>query len=321
MKKKLLLLGGHMAIVLIIAMAFSFIFGTKREEKEKLTIATSFYPMYILLENIVGDIDQIDVINLTNYTTGCLHDYQLSTSDMKRLEDADILVINGGGMESFMEDVFASYPKLPIISASEGISLLPGEEHDHGHELIGQEQEEGHLHEEEEYNAHVWMNMDYYLIQIQNIVAGLKKLDPENAKLYEENGLNYTKEIKAIKEEYQSTLSTIKNNKVVIFHDAFAYLAQEFNLRVVHTVNVDTENALNAGEIAEVVDEIRADNIKVLFTEEQYKTSIANNIALETNARVYVIDSLVTGNMDKNAYINGMKNNLKVVKEAFSESK
>lgn len=314
MKKKLLLLGGHMAIVLIVALAFSFIFGAKREEKEKLTIATSFYPMYILTENIIGDINNIDVINLTNYTTGCLHDYQLSTSDMKRLEDADILIINGGGMESFMEEVFASYPNLPIITTSEGISFLPSEEHDHEH---SEDEEQHENHEEEEYNAHVWMNLDYYLIQIHNVVENLKELDPENAKIYEENGSNYTNEIKALKAEYQDALSFIKDNKVVIFHDAFAYLAQEFNLNVVHTVNVDSENALSAGEIAEVVDEIKADNIKVLFTEEQYKTSIANNIADETEAKVYVIDSLVTGSMDKDAYINGMKNNLKVVKEAF----
>jgi zinc transport system substrate-binding protein len=314
MKKKLLLLGGLMAFVLIIAMAFSFIAGTKKEENEKLTIVTSFYPIYILTENIVGNMDNIDVINLTNYTTGCLHDYQLSTADMKRLEEADILVVNGGGMESFMEDVFASYPKLPIITASEGISFLLSEEHEHA-------EDSDHKHEEEEYNAHVWMNMDYYLIQIQNVVENLSKLDPENAKIYEENGLNYSKAVEALKAEYQTEINLYNENKVVIFHDAFVYLAQEFNLNVVHTVNMDSETALSAGEIAEVVDEVRDENIQVLLTEEQYKTSIASNIADETGATVYVIDSGVTGNMDKEAYLNSMKNNLKVLKEAFGRMK
>lgn len=310
MKKKLLLLSGLMALILVIAITFSLTLGVKREEKQKLTIVTSFYPIYVLTENIVGDINTIDVVNLTNYTTGCLHDYQLSTSDMKRLEEADILIINGGGMESFMEDVFASYPKLPVITASEGISFLLSEEHDH-------KEDDGHKHDDKEYNAHVWMNMDNYLIQIQNVVDNLSRLDPENAKIYEENGLNYRKEVEALKAEYNVVFKAVENKKVVIFHDAFAYLAQEFDLNVVHTVNMDSESALSAGEIAEVVDEVREENVQVLFTEEQYKTSIASNVADETGAVVYVIDSIVTGDMEKNAYLNGMRNNLAVLKEAF----
>lgn len=316
MKKKLLLLCGLMTIVLMGAMAFSFIFDTKGEEKQGLTIVTSFYPMYVLTENIAGDIDNIDIVNLTNYSSGCLHDYQLSTSDMKRLEDADILIINGGGMESFMEDVFASYPQLPIITASDGISFLFSEEHDHA-----DEEDPDHEHTDEEYNAHVWMNMEYYLIQIENIVNSLCELDTEHAKVYKENGLKYSKKVEALKEEYKKLLSLNEDKKIVIFHDAFAYLAKEFNLNIIHTVNMDSETALSAGEIAEVVDEVREENVQVLFTEEQYRTSIASNIADETGAGVFVIDSGVTGNMDKDAYLNSMENNLKVLIEAFGEGK
>jgi zinc transport system substrate-binding protein len=314
MKKKLLLLCGLMTIVLVVAMAFTYISDTKREEKQGLTIVTSFYPMYVVAENIIGQIEDIELVNLTNYTSGCLHDYQLSTSDMKRLEEADILIINGGGMESFMEDVFSSYPELPIITASEGISFLLSEEHDHS-----EEEDSEHEHSEEEYNAHVWMNMEYYLVQIKNIVERLSELDPDHAKIYEENGLNYSKKVEALKQEFEETLNLNDNKKIVIFHDAFAYLAQEFELNIVHTVNMDSETALSAGEIAEVVDEVREEDVRVLFTEEQYKASIASNIAVETGAKVYVIDSGVTGDMDKDAYLNSMKTNLQILKEAFGE--
>jgi len=74
---------------------------------------------------------------------------------------------------------------------------------------------------------------------------------------------------------------------------------------------------LSAGDISEVIDEVKEKQVKVLFTEEQYSTSIADNIASETDANVYIINSLVTGDMDKDSYINGMKQNLEVLKQAL----
>lgn len=341
MKKKLLLLSALMAMVIIISTIITLQIGTKKNEKDKLTIVTSFYPMYVLTANIVGDNQNIDIINLTNYTTGCLHDYQLTTTDMTRLEDADILVINGGGMESFMTDIFEAYPNLPIITASEGITYLLSEEHEHAHshdhdhegkeeheEEEAHTEDEIHGHESDnhledlEYNAHVWMNMDYYIIEIQNVVEQLSALDPDNATSYKENGAKYQEKIEALKTDFEKVFAEINNTKdVVIFHDAFAYFAQEFSMNVVHTVNMDTETSLSAGEIAEIVEEVNEKQVQVLFTEEQYKTSIASNIADETGANVYVIDSLVTGDMDRDSYIKGMEYNLSVIKEAFGVSK
>jgi len=102
MKKKLIAILG---IMLIIVIGTAFVTAATRKEardEEKLTIVTSFYPMYILAKNLTQGTN-VDVVNLTEYKTGCLHDYQLTTSDMKKLENADIFIMNGGGMESFME--------------------------------------------------------------------------------------------------------------------------------------------------------------------------------------------------------------------------
>jgi zinc transport system substrate-binding protein len=323
MKKKLIAILG---IMLIIVIGAAFVTAaTRKEEKkeEKLTVVTSFYPMYILAKNLTQGTN-VDVVNLTEYKTGCLHDYQLTTSDMKKLENADIFIMNGGGMEGFMEDILKSYPNLPVINASEDITYLTSEGHNHEEEADSHEGEAGshegeaeHRYEDEEYNAHVWLNMDYYLKEIMNVQEGLAKLDLENAKTYEENSKEYSSKIETLKNELETTLTGVKEEKVVIFHDSFAYLAQELGLEVIHTVNLDGETALSAGDIAEVIDEVKENQVKVLFTEEQYSTSIAENIASETGAKVYIIDSLVTGDMDKDSYINGMKRNLEVLKQAL----
>ena len=84
---------------------------TTEEDTEKVIVVTSFYPMYIATENVAGDCTAIEVKNLSEPQTGCLHDFQLTPEDMKLLSTADMFVINGGGMESFLDDVTKQYPK------------------------------------------------------------------------------------------------------------------------------------------------------------------------------------------------------------------
>lgn len=330
MKKKLILLLSSMLIITISSVLLTFLVNKEEENQEDYTIVTSFYPMYVLAKNIIGDVEGINLVNLTDYQNGCLHDYQLTTSDMKRLENADLFIMNGGGMESFIEEIVESYPELQVINASEGIQFLASEhEHDHeannysyseeedsdGHALEGNPPQ-GHSHEEE-FNAHVWLNMDYYRIQIENVKNGLIKYNENHSDKFIYNAKEYDNKIVELKDKYQTTLGDISGNEIVVFHDAFAYLAEQLGLEVVYTINMDNETSLSAGEIALIVDEVKEHDIKVLFTEEQYSTNIAENIANETNAKVHVIDSIVQGSFDENGYIDAMNYNLEVLKEAF----
>lgn len=312
MKKKLFVLISIMLLVVLSSTIITAMMNREDIKSEKVTIVTTFYPMYVLAKNVVGDSSNVDVVNLTEYQSGCLHDYQLTTADMKKLENADILVMNGGGMENFIENVLEAYPNLPIINASEGIDYLLGEGHNH-------EEENSVNNHVEEFNAHVWLNMNYYIQQIQTVQDGLAEYDSQNSTSYQDNGTAYQNEVRTMKEEMETTLEGTENTEVVIFHDAFAYLAQELGLDVIHTVNIDSEASLSAGEIAEVVDEVNEHQIKILFTEEQYSTSIADNIAEETDASVYVIDSIVRGDMSKDGYITAMKKNLEVLKQALGK--
>ena len=92
--------------------------------------------MYISTLNIVKDIPDVEVINMTAPQTGCLHDYSLSTKDLKTLSSADIFVINGAGMESFLDDVIDEYSDLKIIEASNGISLIEDTDHDEHEQIV-----------------------------------------------------------------------------------------------------------------------------------------------------------------------------------------
>lgn len=112
-------------------------------------VMTSFYPMYIATMNITDGVNGVEVKNLTNNATGCLHDYQLSTKDLKQLDKADMLIVNGGGMESFLEDVYSQYGNLTVVTATDGVNLLASTDgHEHSHAYAHDEDE----HDEDEHD-------------------------------------------------------------------------------------------------------------------------------------------------------------------------
>ena len=121
------------ALFLAVLLLFSSSGCAKRtaDREENFSIVASFYPMYIMLLNITDGVEGVQVHVMAQQHTGCLHDYQLQNSDMQELTQADVFVINGAGMESFLDRVTAQLPDLPILAASEGIPLL-AEDHDHG---------------------------------------------------------------------------------------------------------------------------------------------------------------------------------------------
>ena len=141
----------------------STFFYVKHSEKDnnetEILLMTSCNPVYLAALNVVGDIEGVTVTNLSQPSTGCLHDYTLTTEDMKNLSHADILVVNGGGMEGYLDDVVSAYPNLPVIDTFEYIGL-------------------------ETENSHIWMNETLYSSQVDAIAEGLSEFDAKNAKQY-----------------------------------------------------------------------------------------------------------------------------------------
>lgn len=281
--------------------------NAKETADDNIKIITSFYPMYIAALNITANAENIELVNLTQPQTGCLHDYQLTPNDMVAFENADIFIINGGGMESFIEDIFNSYPDMDLIDASNNIEMLISDEDSH---------EDGHQHSQ--YNAHLWMSIPKYMQQLKNIKDGLIKFNPQNRDLYENNYRDYILKLESLNQDMHNKLKDIRNRDIIIFHDSFQYLANEFGLDVKHTVVMEQDTSLSAGEIAEIVDEIGRYNIKVMFTESQYSKQISSAIANETSAKVYTLDSCVNGIMNRDSYLEAMKRNLKIMEEALN---
>ena len=275
------------------------------ESNNKLTIVTSFYPMYISTLNIVKDIPDVEVINMTAPQTGCLHDYSLSTKDLKTLSNADILIINGAGMESFLDDVIDEYSDLKIIEASNGISLIEDTDHDeHEHDV----------------NPHVWVSISKNIEEVSNIAKELSAFDPNHASEYEANADAYIAKLENLRTEMHAALDNVNNKDIITFHEAFPYFAEEFNLNIAGVIEVEPDSEPSAKEVENIISIINEKNIKALFTEPQYSSKIADTIAKETGASIYTLDPIVTGDANEDAYddyIVKMQENLNTLKEAL----
>lgn len=284
------------------------------EPNNKLTIVTSFYPMYISTLNIVKDIPNVEVLNMTTPQTGCLHDYSLSTKDLKTLSNADILIINGAGMESFLDDVIDEYSDLKIIEASKGIDLIEDTEHD--------DHTEDHDHEDHDHhvNPHVWVSISKNIEEVSNIAEELSSLDPNHANEYQDNANEYIAKLENLKTEMHSTLDNIAHKDIITFHEAFPYFAEEFGLNIVGVIEIEPDSEPSAKEVENIISIINEKNIKALFTEPQYSSKIADTIAKETGASIYTLDPIVTGDSNEKAYndyIIKMQENLNTLKEAL----
>ena len=330
------------------------------EADDILTVVTSFYPMYIAALNIVDGVEGVRLENLSEPQTGCLHDFQLTPEDMKLLSTADVFVINGGGIESFMSDVAKAYPKLDVVEACEDVALLSEDDadsdHDHDHEADAEsdsdhdhdhdadaesdsdhdhdheadtesdsdheadaESDSAHDHDHGDENAHAWMSVPRYRTMVQTIASRLAEKDAKHADEYYANAKAYDAKLAVLEEKINSIKSLTNGQNIIIFHEAYAYVADDFSMNACYLLDLDEERSVSAGEIKQVIGAIKDDGVSVILAEELYGKSMGDTVSRETDVHVIYIDPLNRGEYDKDSYLYGMEHNIELIKEAFTK--
>ncbi len=231
----------------LLAAAFVGIFQKAEKDSagDEISVVTSFYPVYIAAVNVAEGCGGITVTNLSEPQTGCLHDFQLTPEDMKLLSDADLFLVNGGGMESFLTETAEEFPSLPIVRTAEGVTLS-------------------------EENAHVWMSVGRYRKMVHVILEELLQISPEFAEQLRENAAAYDAKLAKLQEQQDKIAAAADGRTVVSFHDAFAYLADDYGFTAGYTINLDEERQIGAGEVADVLSAVQKQKIRILFAEELY---------------------------------------------------
>lgn len=273
------------------------------------TVVTSFYPIYLFALNLCDGLENVTVHNLAAPGTGCLHDYQLQTRDMKQLAQADVFLINGAGMESYLSGVADAFPALPVVDASLGIDLLPAEA-----EGIAVGEAEGL------WNAHVWLDAANAEQMVRSLADGLVAALPSHGDAILQNRDAYLARLAALHEELTLGLAGLPRRDIITFHEAFPYFARAYGLNVAAVVNREPGDALSPARLAELVGVVKALGLPPLFVEPQYQDKAAQTLATETGTAVYTLDPVVTGpetDIPLTYYEDVMRRNMAVLLEAL----
>lgn len=290
--------------IILIAIAAIVIANTTTRNKdneqtqtEKFKIVTSFYPIYGMVANLTQNAQNVELTNMTETNVGCLHDYTLTTSDMRKLEDADVLVQNGFGLEDFMDRILQTYPDLKVINSSEQVTNI--------------------LTENEQNNPHIWTSIQNYTKQVQTIAQKLIEYNPENASIYQANTEQYLQRLEELQNNYQTQLN-LEGQKAICLNEALTYLAEELEMDVTTVQTNHEESTLSADSLRDLISKMQNENIRIILIDEEDNTQNAETLANETGATIYKLDSAMSGSGNLDDYLNSMENNLEILKQIQS---
>lgn len=293
MKKRIKLL----AIISLVFIMIIALTGCeeKKKENDNYKIVTSFYPIYIMTSNITKSANNIELSNMADINAGCIHDYTLQPTDLKKIEKADVFIENGLGIESFNDKLTNSFKKLDIINSSKNINGL--------------------VEDEGEINGHTWTSIDNYISQIDVIKEELKQKNSENSSIYEKNAQEYKEKLISIKERYNNELSNLKGKKVVLLNEAFAYLLKDLKMETIDLHTDHEESAISAENLKNILSEMKEKNINIIIIDKDDNEKNAQMIEKETGAKIYKLNSCLRGEIDNDSYIKAMTENLEILKQ------
>lgn len=281
-------------------------------EDARLTVVCTTYPIYLFASGITEGVEGVAVERLDTGSVSCLHDYTLSMADMKKLEKADVIALNGAGLEEFLEPALA-VSGAAVIDCSEGIELLESLAHDHKGD-----DHDGHDHGH--WDPHYWMDPDRAAAMARNLEAGLSAADPGRRRDYQAGCapvLEMLDRCRADMDVFAGRASQIPG--LITFHDGFRYFAEACGLPLLASIEEEAGSEASAREILEITRLVRARGIPVIFTEVNGSDATANAIARETGCQVARLTTLMDGpDGDLEAYYAGITGNIAAVINGFT---
>lgn len=297
---------------------------TTEEKATEINYVASFYPMYILSENLTKDIDNVKLSCMADMNFGCIHDYTMKTEDLKNIENATAFIENGFDLEPFNDNIEQAYPDMTIIKSSDGIditkfgyeSLAADEDEDEDESKEGSDKpiEAGTCCGSTELNPHVWTDVNLYIEQVKNVAEAFKKADPDNSAAYADNCDKYLEKLNSLKADIDNLKKDISGKKAVVLDETLPNMCHSVGIEFLFIETDHEQQSLSAADLKNVIDSMKKDDIKAIFIGKNADDSAAKILADETGATIYELNTCMVGDDDADAYINDMTENLNTFK-------
>jgi zinc transport system substrate-binding protein len=277
----------------------------------RMVILTSFAPIHCFVSNVAGEVADVSVLVPPNAGP---HDYSFSPADIQKIAKADVLVINGAGLENWLQRGIRSAAKkdLLVVDTSAGIHLiigldvrpLPGVRSEPDPDAGGA-------------NPHVWLSPINAIKQVENICDALVSRDPANAETYRANAGAYIRQLQRLDTEIRAATSSFPNRNLITFHDTFPYFARDYGFNVVATFEEFPGKEPSPKAINELRKTIEAGNVCALFSEPQYSPKAMQIVGQEFKVPVVQLDPMETGDGSKDFYERVTRKNMDALVGAF----
>lgn len=273
------------------------------KNKDKIKVVVTFNPLKEFVEYIGKDKVDVDVI-IPNGTEP--HDFEPKAKDIIKLNQGNIFVYNGLGMESWVEKTLKSVEneETLIVDSSKGCDPIKIDGDDN--------KKNGRDNGETVYDPHIWLGLSTAKKQALNIKEALIKVDKNNKSFYEKNYNEFEKKIDILFNDYKDKFKALKNKNFVTAHSAFAYFCRDFGLEQRSVEGVFAEGEPGSKKMKELIDYCKANNIKTIFSEENISPKVSQALAKEVGAKVEIIDTIEL-KKDNKKYLEIMIENIEKV--------
>ncbi|MDD2755498.1 MAG: zinc ABC transporter substrate-binding protein [Methanothrix sp.] len=233
----------------------------------RINVATTIAPLGEFVKVVGGE--KVDVI-LVVPPGAEPHTFEPTPSLMMDMAKTDLYVMNGVGLEFWMDKLLEANKKMAVVDSSQGVALLQ--------------------ESEDEMDPHIWLSLRNAVVQVNNICSGLILVDPQNKEYYIKNRDDYLEKLKALDVELNRTFAGKKNKIFIVHHPAWTYFAKDYDLSQVALM--ENEKEPGPKYLGEVIELAKKNNITTIFVEPEFNPKTAEVIAREMNARIVTIDPL-----------------------------
>jgi len=265
----------------------------------KLKVVTSIFPLTDITKNIAGD--KVEIVQLLP-AGASEHTFELNIEQRRELEGADLGIIVGAGLDDKWAGPLFKEQGSEVLDLSGAVELRRNDEDEI--EAYG------------EFDPHYWLTVQNAKIIATVITDKLAELDKTNTDLYRSNLADYLAQLDILQGDINRTLNNISTRKLITFHEAFAYFAEEFNLEVVATIEPFPGKEPTSQYLAEVVRIVQGNNVGALFKEPQLSDSVVKSLAEDYGITVYTLDP-VGGIDQRTSYVELMRYNAATIAQAL----
>ncbi len=293
----------------------------------EIRVLTTLPAIHSWAANVAGDTAAVESLLPANVGP---HDFQFRPSDLRKLAAADVVLMNGLGVDTWLTRAVtrgASKPSRRVVTVTDGLqkqlihhrtplaidptttgSKKPSQDHSHDHD---------HDHSDDDANPHVWLDPVFAKHCVSNIIQALCQADPAHAEGYTRRGETYLRELDQLDEQIRSSLKGLSNRKVVTFHDAFPYFCRRYDLQLVGVVEEVPSVDPSPKYLAQLSRAIRQQQVRVIFSEPQFHPRLVQRLANDLAIGVAELDVLETGVASRTFYVDGLRRNLRTLESAL----